>query len=962
MIRIVLALISASLLLSLTANAQLADFRITKAKVILSKKREDADKIVLKAEAGVANIPPSLETEVVRITFGPFTDTIPAGGLERKDSGSKTTWKYKGDKGRLTSLKIQRKDFQYKFKATAKKLDLPTLGPSIPVTLEVGSDVNLWQGFFEVKDSNSKTLMKYPGGRGGDADGDGVSGADGDCDDQDASTAPGFPEICDLADNDCDGAIDEGLSTVVSGIDIGLCRIEIEGCLGGSVTTIQTGVGPQPEICDDGLDQDCDGSDCSWLQIEIEDPLPGAVTGVAAIDVSGKVSPAATSVTVNGVAATLASGGFAAVGVPLRDGGNLLTATAVDAAGRVATGSVSVVLDRDPPWLVITNPPDGAVLNATSIVVVGTVNDIVVGTVNAAQVQVTCNGIAAEVANRTFAVVLPLLQGSNSIACDAVDQAGNSSSSTIQVTVDPNLLERVVIVSGEYQAGTIGTQLPEPLVVRVDDENGQPIANQTVIFRVIQNDGLVSSVGETARSVAVSTDAAGEASVSWTLGSRAGAGLNRVRVIAPGIAGAAVFCASADTGPPGLIVVDGGNRQRGVVGERLPEPLVAVVVDDGSNRLESVPVTFRIVEGGGSFDGLTSTTVMTDSDGRARVSFRLGPQAGIENHLIEADYPGNQGYSASFHASAFVPGKAVDTRVSGIVLDNSDRPVPGVTVTLEDRFLVATTDGAGKFSFTGVLPGRAVMIVDGTTTIRPGVWPDLRFELEVVPGQDNSVQRGPIYLLPIDVDRGVAVDASTGGTLTIEQVPGFALEIAPGSVTFPDGSDSGVVSATLVHSDKVPMTPAFGQQPRFIITIQPAGARFDPPAKLTLPNTDGLAPGRITEMYSFDHDLNQFVAIGTGSVSADGSVIMSDPGIGVIKAGWHCGGNPNRTGSAANCPECTRCIVNLCLPVSGVECDDGDACTAGDTCSLGSCTPGNPNRLRRRERCVPTTTVSAGCA
>jgi uncharacterized protein (TIGR03382 family) len=43
-----------------------------------------------------------------------------------------------------------------------------------------------------------------------DADGDGVGGWEGDCDDADASAYPGAEEICDDAvDNDCDGEIDE---------------------------------------------------------------------------------------------------------------------------------------------------------------------------------------------------------------------------------------------------------------------------------------------------------------------------------------------------------------------------------------------------------------------------------------------------------------------------------------------------------------------------------------------------------------------------------------------------------------------------------------------------------------------------------------------------------------------------------------------------------------------------------
>src|SRR5947207_7065862 len=96
------------------------------------------------------------------------------------------------------------------------------------------------------------------------------------------------------------------------------------------------------------------------------------------------------------------------------------------------------------------------------------------------------------------------------------------------------------------------------------------------------------------------------------------------------------------------------------------------------------------------------------------------------------------------------------------------------------------------------------------------------------------------------------------------------------------------------------MVPGFGQQPRFIVTIQPVGTTFNPPAPITIPNVDGLPTRAITEMYSYDHDLSMFVAIGTGTVSTDGSVIASNPGVGVLKAGWHCGGNPNSSGSSGS--------------------------------------------------------------
>ena len=192
------------------------------------------------------------------------------------------------------------------------------------------------------------------------------------------------------------------------------------------------------------------------------------------------------------------------------------------------------------------------------------------------------------------------------------------------------------------------------------------------------------------------------------------------------------------------------------------------------------------------------------------------------------------------------------------------------------------------------------LLVDGSTATRPGKYPTLDYDLVTVAGQNNRLSM-PVFLLPLNTDNQLCVTETTGGgTLTIPEAPGFSLTFGPGQVIFPGGSKTGCISVTVVHSDKVPMSPGFGQQPRFIVTIQPSGAVFTVPATITLPNVDGLKPRAVTEMYSFDHDIGSFVAIGTGSVSEDGLVIRSNPGVGVLKAGWHCGGDPNSQGSSAS--------------------------------------------------------------
>ncbi len=163
--------------------------------------------------------------------------------------------------------------------------------------------------------------------------------------------------------------------------------------------------------------------------------------------------------------------------------------------------------------------------------------------------------------------------------------------------------------------------------------------------------------------------------------------------------------------------------------------------------------------------------------------------------------------------------------------------------------------------------------------------------------------------------------------VTLEQVPGFKLEVPAGSVTFPDGSTEGYVSVTAVNASKVPMVPPNGSQPQFVVTIQPAGAIFDPPAPMTVPNFDAHLPGAQVEMFSFDHDLEEFVAIGLGTVTEDGTLIRSNPGVGVIKAGWHGSGPPQGQGCPHNCPVCQDCDANCeCVPIDqdprldGIEC------------------------------------------
>ncbi|MBI2885250.1 MAG: cadherin-like beta sandwich domain-containing protein, partial [Candidatus Omnitrophica bacterium] len=71
--------------------------------------------------------------------------------------------------------------------------------------------------------------------------------------------------------------------------------------------------------------------------------------GSQLVTVTGTVSEANSSVTVNGIAATLTGTAFQAPGIRLREGSNLITAVATDAAGNHTTRQVTVRLCTLPP-------------------------------------------------------------------------------------------------------------------------------------------------------------------------------------------------------------------------------------------------------------------------------------------------------------------------------------------------------------------------------------------------------------------------------------------------------------------------------------------------------------------------------------------------------------------------------------------------------------------------------------
>ncbi len=103
------------------------------------------------------------------------------------------------------------------------------------------------------------------------------------------------------------------------------------------------------------------------------------------------------------------------------------------------------------------------------------------------------------------------------------------------------------------------------------------------------------------------------------------------------------------------------------------------------------------------------------------------------------------------------------------MLDNSNAPIPGVTV----RALLtnvlhsnlgaaqtapsAVTDAQGQFSIATAPVGFVKLLVDGTTA--PGNYPSLEYDMVTVSGQNNTVGQ-PVYLVTLNADNQLCVDPS----------------------------------------------------------------------------------------------------------------------------------------------------------------------------------------------------------
>jgi Invasin, domain 3/Bacterial Ig-like domain (group 1)/Bacterial Ig-like domain (group 3) len=284
---------------------------------------------------------------------------------------------------------------------------------------------------------------------------------------------------------------------------------------------------------------------------------------------------------------------------------------------------------------------------------------------------------------------------------------------------------KIVVVSGDKQAGVVGVPLVNNIFVRVTDSKDRPVQSQQVTFTPAD-----ASSGQ-AVPPSATTNADGQVSVQWVLGAVAGTQTMLAKAVGNGAPAnlSVIFTATASSSVPSKLDKVAGDGQTAPAGATVATAPAVKVIDAQGNPVAGVGVTFAVATGGGSVN--PTTPVATNASGIASVtSWTLGAVAGPNTLTATAAGTGISGNPATFTATGVVGaaaklGLAVApsaTAASGVPLatqpqvqvqDATGNPVAkaGVSVsvaissgggTLSGGATVVQTDAAGLAVFSGL--------------------------------------------------------------------------------------------------------------------------------------------------------------------------------------------------------------------------------------------------------------------
>ncbi|MEO8522435.1 MAG: Ig-like domain-containing protein, partial [Acidobacteriota bacterium] len=393
----------------------------------------------------------------------------------------------------------------------------------------------------------------------------------------------------------------------------------------------------------------------------------------------------------------------------------------------------------------------------------------------------------------------------------------------------------IAAVKGANQTATAGSLLPDSLVVRVTDANGNPVAGIDVSWS--------ATGGGSVSAPTVATGADGRAGVLRTLGATAGPQATTASV--GSIAGSPVtFAATATVGAAGRLTITTAPSSSAASGAPFDQQPQLQLRDANGNTVKQagVAVSATIASGpGGTLVG--SSTTATDANGLATFS-GLGISGPGGTYTLNFGGAGLSGVSSGQIAigAGAVAQLSIITQPSSSVQSGSAFPqqpvvqlldangntvgVPGVPVTATIASgggtlggnATVTTDASGRATFTNLsISGSA-----GTRTLAflagSAVTTSAAIQVSAAPPQTVSASRSTVVATPATIVAGgaqstitvTALDASgapvSGAAVTLNVSGAGGSTVSSPAATDANGRTTAILSSTATGAKTVAAT------------------------------------------------------------------------------------------------------------------------------------------------------------
>ena len=410
---------------------------------------------------------------------------------------------------------------------------------------------------------------------------------------------------------------------------------------------------------------------------------------------------------------------------------------------------------------------------------------------------------------------------------------------TFRATAVAGTARALKVARGDKQIAEAGNPVQLAPSVLVTDQTGNPLPNIAVTFQVAR--GLGTITGPTQ----IATGADGIATVAgWSLGATAGP--NTLTASSVGLSGSPVtFSATGVAGAATTLATVSGDGQHVVRGTALPLSAIIQVSDANGNGVAGAAVTFTVTTGGGTMDGITSVSTLTNLSGRASVGWSVGSLPGP--NTLRATSLGLTGSPVTFTATGYTPLYVANQNTPSITVYEAElggNSTPVRTISGANTTLVLpasmTRDAAGQLYVTNYVTGGGILIfaagADGNVApIRSIRGPNTGLSKAFGLTLDAS---GQIYVFDYDTRRiSVFASDATGDAIPVRVIGGAntglagvpALRVAPNGELYAadqDGNNIKVFAAG-ASGDVAPVRKIGGPGPSTLLSA-PGALEFDP--------------------------------------------------------------------------------------------------------------------------------------